>query len=1435
VADDELRITGSFDGDLDRRLAGIEDQLSDVRRALDDAGRTGERAGEKIESGAEAAADGLDDMQRAAERGARALREAHDRAQRAAEALEDVDKGAEAAEEALDDAAKAARRAGRALDEAGDEAAESGAEAAAAATGWERLTRSIRQNERVARMWTRTQDLIERAHRVGTRAVEAHERAWSRFGQFDFKGLGSRVLGVARRMGGFTRITWLLVAALKAVVAVAIVSFLAAMAAGIVSVVGGVASMSRGLLALIPILATVKVAMLAWKLAAEAVAPELDALKKRFEGIGEAVARGGLSKGLQNLARDTQQFAKVTETGFSKIGRALGLGATELGIIAKNGKRLRQVERVFDGMSHILDYLIGTVLRLGQVLLTVTEAATPAALELAETMRDASEGLLKWVDAANDSGKLTEWINAGYKALSRTVGVFVDIIIGVFNIFKIGSQHAAEFGTAIETAARNFRAWTSSAEGENAIAKYFEDAMPAFREMGLLLRDFAMWLIQIPTNEGLAPLLNQLRTEVLPALGEAFAKVSEQGGLLPSLLDAITELTKLFTSLDLTALALLAQFLANTVKEITGLIETVPGLSELIGIFVLLYFTIGAGTAVVGWATTALGWLSRAWMAVRTAMWLTAIIAPGVWAAITGPIGIVVAAIIGIGLAVWYLWENCEWFRNAVTAVWDAIVLAVQKVGEWFVWLWQDIIVPAWEAISGAIATAWNDHIFPVLDAIWYVLKFIGAIIFTVLVAPFVIAFNILGAIVEWVYRSYIEPMLRMWGELFTWLNDTVIQPVIGWIIRKWEELMAEMERSRQEFQVIMDAIGGYIAHLWNTYVQPVIDMIVYAWGWLMFKIMEAQFEFDRAMFLIGTAISDLWAQYVQPILDWIVEKWNWLGSILNQVKADTIDPVFDGIGSGLDTLRGWFDGAVSMIGDIWDGLRNKLAVPINFVIEKVWNKGILAVWNWIAEKLGLPTGKELDPIPTFATGGAIRGPGTGTSDSILAAVSNNEHVWTAEEVRRAGGHRRVEQIRRAAMAGDLSYYRDGGPVGVGGRDLGGGSVGSNLGGDWQTMWRVIKEVFPGATNNSNYRPGDPGYHGRGMAIDLGGPMGAMDEWIGTKFPDSLELIYTPGPYNIKNGRPHTYSGGVRADHYDHVHWAKGGASGSASGTMVPNFDVLGWIRSSIEGIINPIIAGIPFHSPPQFLDIPKRIAEKARDAALDFAFGKKDKLGGDVPFSGTAGSPEVMNAIRMAASSRGWSEGAQWNALLNLIKGESGFNPNAQNPTSTAYGLFQFLNSTWAGVGGQKTSNPALQSEYGMRYIASRYGNPVNAYGKWSSRSPHWYDEGGMLPPGLSMVMNGTGGPEPVFTPSQWDMLDPTQYIDAMQSAVPTAAAMAASAREDEIASLHGAVRELAHAVRERPPAMSVSGEETKRAVKAALAERDRERRMRDRYRYGD
>jgi SLT domain-containing protein len=123
------------------------------------------------------------------------------------------------------------------------------------------------------------------------------------------------------------------------------------------------------------------------------------------------------------------------------------------------------------------------------------------------------------------------------------------------------------------------------------------------------------------------------------------------------------------------------------------------------------------------------------------------------------------------------------------------------------------------------------------------------------------------------------------------------------------------------------------------------------------------------------------------------------------------------------------------------------------------------------------------------------------------------------------------------------------------------------------------------------------------------------------------------------------------------------------------------------------------------------------------------------------AGKMNNQELVRKAAQQFGF--GNQWPALYKLVMAESGFRNTAQNPSSTAYGMFQFLDGTWGGVGGHKTSDPWLQAIYGMRYIKNRYNDPRGA---WNFHQAHnWYGNGGVFS-GPQMIGVGERGPETVI-----------------------------------------------------------------------------------------
>lgn len=80
----------------------------------------------------------------------------------------------------------------------------------------------------------------------------------------------------------------------------------------------------------------------------------------------------------------------------------------------------------------------------------------------------------------------------------------------------------------------------------------------------------------------------------------------------------------------------------------------------------------------------------------------------------------------------------------------------------------------------------------------------------------------------------------------------------------------------------------------------------------------------------------------------------------------------------------------------------------------------------------------------------------------------------------------------------------------------------------------------------------------------------------------------------------------------------------------------------------------------------------------------------------------------------------AQWQAFKHIVDSESGWNPNAHNP-SGAHGVMQALPAgKMAAYGADYMVNGMTQIRWGLDYVANRYGTPIAAWGFWSAH--HWY-----------------------------------------------------------------------------------------------------------------
>lgn len=500
----------------------------------------------------------------------------------------------------------------------------------------------------------------------------------------------------------------------------------------------------------------------------------------------------------------------------------------------------------------------------------------------------------------------------------------------------------------------------------------------------------------------------------------------------------------------------------------------------------------------------------------------------------------------------------------------------------------------------------------------------------------------------------------------------------------------------------------------------------------------------------------------------------------------------------GLSDLKSYFGEIVSGIGNIWSGLGSVIQGPINSVIDTLNRFG--EVWNAVADKLGLPkwdpighvggapaaapapqTGPEGPARTARADGGPIVGPGGPRDDLVPLWGSNGEHMWTAAEVQAAGGHEAMYRMRRSVLSGGGQQSRDANFAIGGGVEFGSDSD--------RWMADVIQKAFGTATVTSAYRPGDSGFHGKGQAIDIAGPLQQMANWIFSAYPQSSQLIYGPGPllYNVggKSFDPANQGAlqGVYANdlagHFDHVHWANATPLGDLSDDDKKS--LLDRIRSGLGSVVNsgrsfaidnllakPLRAladSVPdFPGLGQFGEIPKAFARKMADEAIGWVTRSLGGSGGGGPLADwapSAGAEQWRQMMIDAYRNQGYEPTPEKiDAWVRQIDTESGGNPNiAQqivdvNGTGEAagVGLGQMIPTTW-----QAYRDPSLpdnrRDPWAMANAMVRYGEQ-----KFGDRllsvigHGHGYDQGGIWP-NMTLGWNASGVPEAVLTNPQWKM----------------------------------------------------------------------------------
>lgn len=302
----------------------------------------------------------------------------------------------------------------------------------------------------------------------------------------------------------------------------------------------------------------------------------------------------GMNEGINEARTNLPAFQKVLVV----TSHVMGDLAEKAGRFLGNKGFGKDFEAVGKNNAQLLGRMGDAGLNLADALRHVVVEAMPLVDWLGKSAVHLSELIDQSAKSGRESGALTKFFGETKDLLKVLGPMIADFGVGLWNVIRAGKPLGDDILATLADSADEFRKWTESASGQNAIVKWFRDAKPPLWELGRLIHDVGAAFFDLGNGngqDGLTSLLKTLRTQILPVIVEVLESSESFGPVFVDFATAaLTALKPVMGSNG--ALTIMLKTVTKLLEAFNLLIDRMP----FLGTALTNALTIRAGAGLLG-------------------------------------------------------------------------------------------------------------------------------------------------------------------------------------------------------------------------------------------------------------------------------------------------------------------------------------------------------------------------------------------------------------------------------------------------------------------------------------------------------------------------------------------------------------------------------------------------------------------------------------------------------------------------------------------------------------------------------------------------------------------------------------------------------------------------------------------------------------------